>query len=41
MRATPVSVQGVPLYPPGAILGKALDPWSRGTGVIRVLVTLR
>jgi hypothetical protein len=25
----------------GAVLGKALEPWERDTGVIRVLVTLR
>jgi len=29
------------LYPTGAILGKALESLQQGTGVIKVLVTLR
>jgi hypothetical protein len=41
MKATPVIVSGVPIYPAGALLGKALEPQSSGRGVIEVLVTLR
>src|SRR5262249_35637544 len=41
MRAEPEMVNGVPVYPTGAILGKALEPLPEGTGVIRVLITLR
>jgi hypothetical protein len=41
MRAEPLMVQGVPLYPTGAILGKALEPLQEGVGLIRVLMTLR
>lgn len=42
MRAAPVVVNGVALYPTGAVLGKALEPFAGpGTGVIRVLVNVR
>jgi hypothetical protein len=42
MRTDPVVVQGVKLYPSGAILGKALESFSGpGTGVIRVLVNVK
>jgi hypothetical protein len=41
MKARPVRVDGVDLYPTGAILGKALAPLNGGRGVIDVLVTLR
>jgi hypothetical protein len=41
MRAKPKSVQGIGIYPTGAILGKALEPFRSGTGKIRILVTLR
>jgi hypothetical protein len=41
MKARPDVVNGVLVYPTGAILGKALDPLPQGVGVIRVLVTLR
>jgi hypothetical protein len=41
MKARPRVVKGVVIYPTGAILGKALEPLQRGTGVIKVLVTLR
>lgn len=41
MRARPRVVKGVVIYPTGAILGKALEPLRQGTGVIKVLVTLR
>ena len=41
MKATPVNVQGVEIYPTGTILGKALEPLAGGTGVIRVLLVQR
>jgi hypothetical protein len=41
MKALPVVVRGVPIYPAGAVLGKALEAESSGRGVIEVLVTLR
>ena len=41
MKATPVVVNGVAIYPTGAILGKALGSLAKGSGVIDVLVTLR
>jgi hypothetical protein len=41
MKAKPVIVSGVAIYPTGAILGKALQPLRNGRGVISVLVTLR
>ena len=41
MKASPVVVSGASLYATGTILGKALDPLERGTGLIRVLVMLR
>ncbi len=41
MKAKPDVVDGVLIYPTGAILGKALEPLLSGTGVIKVLVTLR
>ena len=40
MRADPLEVNGVEFYPPGAILGKAMEPLESGTGVILVLVSL-
>jgi hypothetical protein len=41
MKAHAAVVNGVLVYPTGAILGKALEPLQRGVGVIKVLVTLR
>jgi hypothetical protein len=41
MKATPVIVNGVPIYPTGAVLGKALESLPSGHGLIEVLVTLR
>jgi hypothetical protein len=38
MKATPVSIGGIDVYRPGTIIGKALEPLSSGTGVIKVLV---
>jgi hypothetical protein len=41
MRATPVRVGGVDIYPTGAMLGKALEPLAAGQGRIKVLLTVR
>jgi hypothetical protein len=42
MRATPLVIQGVAVYPTGAILGRALEEFrGPGTGRIRVLVNVR
>ena len=41
MRAVPVMVHGVAIYPTGMILGKAMEPLNSGKGLIQVLVTLR
>lgn len=41
MKASPVMVGGVAVYPGGVLIGKALEPLKAGTGLIRVLVTLR
>jgi hypothetical protein len=41
MKASPVLVGGVQIYPTGAILGKALEPLEAGTGTILALITLR
>jgi hypothetical protein len=41
MKAAPVSVNGVKIYPTGTILGKALEPLNGSEGIIKVLVTIR
>jgi hypothetical protein len=41
MRAKPVVVNGISIYPTGVILGKALQPLARGRGLIKVLVEPR
>jgi hypothetical protein len=42
MRAIPVEVNGVKVYPGGAMLGKALEEFAGpGVGMIRVLVNVR
>jgi hypothetical protein len=41
MKATPVSVEGVEIYPAGTILGKALTPLIGERGKIRMLVLPR
>jgi len=41
MRAEPVLINGIEVYPAGAILGKALEPFEGpGTGIIEVLVNV-
>lgn len=41
MKARPAMIEGVAIYPTGAILGKALEPMKGKRGSIRVLVSLR
>lgn len=41
MKASAVRVHGVPIYPTGAILGKAIEPLRHGNGTIKALVMLR
>jgi hypothetical protein len=41
MKASPNMVGGVAIYPTGTVLGKAMEPLAQGTGVIKVLVSLR
>ncbi|MBI4671189.1 MAG: hypothetical protein HY741_05920 [Chloroflexi bacterium] len=41
MKARPMLINGVEIYPPGTILGKALGSLESGTGMIPVLITLR
>lgn len=41
MKAAPVIVGGVEIYAPGTIIGKALESFTVGTGVIEVFVTLK
>jgi hypothetical protein len=42
MRAEPVEVNGIKLFPNGSLLGKALEPFAGpGTGVIRVMVNTK
>lgn len=40
MKAKPLLFNGVEIYPPGTILGKALGSLESGTGMIPVLITL-
>ena len=41
MKAQPILVDGVELHRSGTIVGKALESWSDGKGLITVLVTLQ
>jgi hypothetical protein len=41
MKAAPVIINGLEIYRPGTILGKALEPLAQGTGVIKVFVSMR
>jgi hypothetical protein len=41
MVAQPVTIGGIELYRPGTIIGKALEAWEVGKGLIMVLVTLQ
>jgi hypothetical protein len=42
MKARPVIIQGMAVYPSGAVLGKALQEFDGpGTGLIELLVNVR
>jgi hypothetical protein len=41
MKASPVTVNGVAIYPSGVILGKALEELEAGKGTIKVLINLK
>ena len=41
MKAMPILINGVEIYIPGTIIGKAMESLDSGTGVINVLVTLQ
>jgi hypothetical protein len=41
MKAPPVASNGSNWYPPGTIIGKALEPLRSGTGLIKVLINVR
>jgi hypothetical protein len=41
MRASPVNLSGIDLYRPGTIIGKALESWADGAGMIQVLIVLQ
>jgi hypothetical protein len=41
MKADPVTINGIEIYRPGTILGKAMGSLESGTGTIEVLVTLQ
>ena len=41
MKAKSTTINGVEIYPTGAILGKALEPLQESEGLIKVLVMLR
>jgi hypothetical protein len=41
MRADPIEINGFSFYPGGIVIGKALEAWEAGTGVIQVLVILQ
>ncbi len=41
MKASPIVINGVEFHRPGTIIGKALEAWNEGRGMIVVLVTLQ
>ena len=41
MLAKPIIIDGFTLYPSGVIIGKALEGWEKGTGVILMLAVLQ
>jgi hypothetical protein len=38
MKAKPMTVNGVPIYPAGTILGRAMESLHKGMGKIKVLL---
>jgi hypothetical protein len=41
MKASPIVINGIKIYPTGALVGKALDQLASGQGIIKVLVTIK
>jgi hypothetical protein len=41
MKASPIMINGIAIYPTGTIIGKALDALPSAQGVIKVLVNLK
>ena len=41
MKAQPVKISGAEFYPPGTIIGKAMEPLEQGSGLVWVMVTLQ
>jgi hypothetical protein len=41
MKSLPVDVGGVHIHRPGTLIGKALEPLAKGTGVILVLLSMQ
>jgi hypothetical protein len=41
MKAVPVNFDGIEIHRPGTIIGKALEAWPTGLGVIDIFVNLR
>jgi hypothetical protein len=41
MKAAATMVHGIAIYPPGTILGKALQPLSHGKGMIEIMLMSR
>jgi hypothetical protein len=41
MKADPVDIEGIKIYRPGTIIGKAMEPLADGQGLIEIFVTLQ
>jgi hypothetical protein len=41
MKSVPIDFAGAQIHRPGTLLGKALEPWAKGTGEILVLLSLQ
>jgi hypothetical protein len=41
MKAEPVEIEGIQLYRPGTIIGKAMEPLDKDKGLIQILVLLQ
>jgi hypothetical protein len=40
-KSVPVEIGGIQIHRPGTVIGKALEPLSKGTGEILVLLSLQ
>jgi len=41
MKSEPVNLGGVQIHRPGTLIGKALEPFAKGSGTILVLLSLQ